>query len=103
MIDNWIRNRLDKQGLMVVPKTWAGDYTEVVAKKEMLHKVIREIGREYNGLLRDFAELAPEKKLKTDLKEADVETKGIKGEDLIDLFVETFKIDFNDDKEEKVQ
>ena len=103
MISKWICKRLDKQGLMVVPKSWAGDYADVVTKKEVLHKVIRDIGREYNKLLKDYANIAPEKALKHDLKDAHVETKGIKGQDLINLFVETFRIEFEEDTEEEVK
>ena len=103
MISKWICKRLDKQGLMVVPKSWADDYADVVTKKEVLHKVIRDIGREYNKLLKDYANIATEKALKNDLKEAHVETKGIKGQDLINLFAETFRIEFEEDTEEEVK
>lgn len=103
MIDNWIRNRLEKQGLMVIPQSWARDYEDLVEAKQTLHQALRQIGGEYNALLKDYAELASEKKLKSDLKDSKIDTKGAKGQDLIDLYVQTYSIEFEDDIEEEIE
>ena len=103
MIDNWIRNRLEKQGLIVIPQSLANSYRDLVEEKRTLHQALRQIGGEYNTLLKDYAELASEKKLKSDLKDSKISTKGAKGRDLIDLYVRTYSIEFEDDTEEEFE
>lgn len=103
MLDNFIDKRLDKQGFMKVPKSWSKDYVELVEKHRTLNKVLRVLGEEYNEVLRELAECKGVKWIKDALKEIGVEMKkGINNEELIELYLDTFKVDFEEDTDEEI-
>lgn len=102
MLDKWIDNRLEKDGFMRVPTSWREDYKQLVEKNQTLSKVLREIGREYNTLLEEFANEKSITWLKNSLKEINIETKEVNKENLIKLYVEAFAVNFEDDIEEEI-
>lgn len=102
MLDKWIDNRLEKDGFMRVPTSWREDYKQLAEKNQTLSKVLREIGREYNTLLEEFANEKSITWLKNALKEINIETKEVNKENLIKLYVEAFAVNFEDDIEEEI-
>ena len=52
MIENLIDKHLKKQGFIRVPASWSDDYKRLVEKHSAVSKVVRELGREYNEILR---------------------------------------------------
>lgn len=104
MLENIIDKHLEKQGFIRVPKSWPKDYQDLVEKHRMLNKVLRELGREYNEILQELAENKGPKWIKDSLKEIGVKVeKGINEEALIDLYLETFKVEFEDDSDEEIK
>lgn len=103
MLENFIDKHLEKQGFMRVPITWSNDYRELVEKKSSVDRLVRELAREYNVLLRELATEKPIAWLKETLKELDVDIKGLNKEELIDLYVETYEVSFEDDTEEEIK
>ena len=55
MIENLIDKHLKKQGFIRVPASWSDDYKRLVEKHSAVSKVVRELGREYNEILRELA------------------------------------------------
>lgn len=104
MLDKWIDKRLDKDGFMRVPKSWSEDYKDLVEKNCETHKIVREIAREYNTLLREFANEKTVNWLKNTLKEIGIECKTVHDkEDLVNLYVEAYAVNFEDDTEEEIK
>ena len=106
MLDKWIDKRIDKRlkkdGFMRVPTFWWEDYKQLTEKNQALSKILREIGREYNTLLEEFANEKSITWLKNALKEINIETKEVNKENLIKLYVEAFAVNFEDDIEEEI-
>lgn len=103
MLDNWIDKRLEKQGFIRVPKSWTDDYKQLTEKNDAINRLFRELGREYNATLRELAETKGPKYIKEALNEIDIDTTGIKKEDLIELYVNTFAVTFEDDYDMEVK
>jgi alanyl-tRNA synthetase len=103
MLDNWIDKRLEKQGFIRVPKSWTEDYRQLTEKNDAINRLFRELGREYNNTLRELAEAKGSKYIKEALAEIDIDTTGIKKEDLIELYVNTFAVTFEDDYDMEVK
>lgn len=103
MLDNWIDKRLEKQGFIRVPKSWTEDYRQLTEKNDSINRLFRELGREYNATLRELAEAKGPKYIKEALNEIDIDTTGIKKEDLIELYVNTFAVTFEDDYDMEVK
>lgn len=103
MLDNWIDKRLEKQGFIRVPKSWTDDYKQLTGKNDAINRLFRELGREYNATLRELAEAKGPKYIKEALNEIDIDTTGIKKEDLIELYVNTFAVTFEDDYDTEVK
>lgn len=103
MLDNWIDKRLEKQGFIRVPKSWTDDYKQLAEKNDAINRLFRELGREYNATLRELAEAKGPKYIKEALDEIDIDTTGIKKEDLIELYVNTFAVTFEDDYDMEVK
>lgn len=107
MLDKWIDKRIDKRlkkdGFMRVPTFWREDYKQLTEKNQALSKILREIGREYNTLLEEFANEKSITWLKNALKEINIETKEVNKENLIKLYVEAFAVNFEDDIEEEIR
>ena len=103
MLDNWIDKRLEKQGFIRVPKSWTDDYKQLTEKNDAINRLFRELGREYNATLRELAEVKGPKYIKEALNEIDIDTTGIKKEDLIELYVNTFAVTFEDDYDTEVK
>lgn len=103
MLDNWIDKRLEKQGFIRVPKSWTDDYKQLAEKNDAINRLFRELGREYNATLRELAEAKGPKYIKEALNEIDIDTTGIKKEDLIELYVNTFAVTFEDDYDMEVK
>ena len=101
MIDKLINKYLTKQNFIKVPMSWAEDYKNLFEKHQGLNKIIRTVASEYNFLLREYAECQSVKWLKEALEEVGaIIPIGNSKEDLIDCYVETFKVEFAEDKEE---
>ncbi len=103
MLDKFIGRRLEKQGLMVIPKNWADDYKELVEKNKELHRIIREIAREYDNLLQELAEHKTISELKRELEEIGIEGNNNSKKELVEAYINTFKINFDDDTDEEVK
>ncbi len=103
MLDNWIDKRLEKQGFIRVPKSWTDDYKQLTEKNNAINRLFRELGREYNETLRELAEAKGPKYIKEALNEIDIDTTGINKEDLIELYVNTFAVTFEDDYDMEVK
>lgn len=104
MLDKWIDKQLKKDGFMRVPMSWSEDYKSLVEKKQTTDKMIREIAREYNTLLREFAEEKSITWLKENLTEVGISfDKSSSKEDLINLYVNAYIVNFEDDIEEEVK
>lgn len=103
MLENFIDKHLKKQGFIRVPEAWSTDYQELVEKHSASNKLLRELGREYNSLLQEIAEAKGPKYMISGLNEIDIKTDGIKGQALIDLYIKTFAIDFEDDTDEVIK
>lgn len=99
MIDKIIDAHLEKQGFTRVPSSWTEDYRRIVEKLRLSNRTLREIGREYNTLLQEHAHTLSVKAIKAELKDIDISTTNIKGEELVELYVNTFAINFEDDTE----
>lgn len=102
MIDKIIDTHLEKQGFIRVPSSWTEDYKTTVDKLRASNQMIREIGREYNMLLSELAHIVGVKHLRDALKEIEIDVTGIKGEELIKLYIDTFAITFDEDYELEV-
>ncbi len=104
MLDKIINKHLERQGFMKVPKSWANDYKSLGDKHLEMTHIVREIGTQYNELLREFAEISDNKYLISILEEIKIDVTGIKRdrEKLINLYVEAFSITFEDDIEEEI-
>lgn len=103
MIENLIDKHLKKQGFIRVPTSWSDDYKRLVEKHSAVSKVVRELGREYNEILRELAECKGSTWIKDALKELGVEfKKDINKEELINLYVQTFQVEFEDDFDEEI-
>ena len=94
MLENWIDKHLKKQGFMRVPESWSKDYRDITEKKLATDKLIRALGEEYNTLLKEFAEGKNIQWLKENLAEVEIDTKGLNKEQLIEAYVNAFKVDF---------
>ena len=103
MLDKFIGRRLEKQGLMVIPKNWADDYKELVEKNKELHRIVREIAREYDNLLQELAEHKTISELKRELEEIGIEGNNNSKKELVEAYINTFKINFDDDTDEEVK
>lgn len=103
MLDNLIDKRLEKQGFIRVPKSWTEDYRQLTEKNDAINRLFRELGREYNETLGELAEAKGPKYIKEALAEIDIDTTGIKKEDLIELYVNTFAVTFEDDYDMEVK
>lgn len=103
IIDKIVKRHLDKNGFIKVPKSWADDYKGLVDKKREADRVLRELGREYNTLLKEFASEKSVAWLKESLGELKYDVKSLNKEQLIDLYVETFSVLFEDDTDEEVK
>lgn len=103
MLDNLIDKRLEKQGFIRVPKSWTDDYKQLTEKNDAINRLFRELGREYNATLKELAEAKGPKYIKEALNEIDIDTTGIKKEDLIELYVNTFAVTFEDDYDMEVK
>lgn len=103
MLDKFIGRRLEKQGLMVIPKSWADDYKELVEKNKELHRIVREIAREYDNLLQELAEHKTISELKKELEEIGIEGNSNSKKELVETYINTFKINFDDDTDEEVK
>lgn len=103
MLEKMIDKHLKKQGFIRVPASWTDDYKELVHKKTLGDRIIREIGREYNQLLKEFAEDKSQKWLKEELEELKIDINGLDKEGLINKYVEAFSVTFEDDFNEEVK
>ena len=104
MLDKWIDKQLKKDGFMRVPISWREDYKSLVEKKQTTDKMIREIGREYNNLLKEKKKKKSISWLKDALTEVGISfDKGVSKEDLINLYVNAYMVNFEDDIEEEVK
>lgn len=104
MINKIIDKYLEKEGFTRVPKTWINSYRELYEKHELAHKLCREIGKEYNILLKEFAEGKTIKYLKDSLKDINVECDNVnEKEKLVELYVNSLKVTFEDDHEEVIE
>ena len=103
MLDKFIGRRLEKQGLMVIPKNWADDYKELVEKNKELHRIVREIAREYDNLLQELAEHKTISELKRELEEIGIEGNSNSKKELVESYINAFKINFDDDTDEEVK
>lgn len=103
MLDKFIKRRLEKQGLIVIPKSWADDYKELVEKNKELHRIIREIAREYDNLLQELAEHKTVSELKKELEEIGIKGNSNSKKELVEAYINTFKINFDDDTDEEVK
>lgn len=102
-IDKWIDKRLEKDGFIRVPTSWKEDYKNLAEKNQGTAKILREIAREYNTLLKEFAEEKTVNWLKNTLKEIGIECKTVHDkEDLVKLYVEAYAVNFEEDTEEEV-
>lgn len=103
MLENLIDKHLEKQGFMRVPKSWSEDYKNIANKKLATDKVLRELGREYNALLKDFAESKTQKWLKEDLEEIGIDVSGLNKEELIQKYIDAYEVSFGEDFDEEVK
>lgn len=103
MLENLIDRHLEKQGFMRVPKSWSEDYKNIANKKLATDKVLRELGREYNALLKDFAESKTQKWLKEDLEEIGIDVSGLNKEELIQKYIDAYEVSFGEDFDEEVK
>lgn len=104
MLENLIDKHLKKQGFIRVPITWTEDYKSLMDKKLKGDALIREIGREYNILLEDFTKTKTQKWLKEQLEDIKINTNNLSTkEDLINEYLNAFKINFEDDFEEEIK
>lgn len=104
MLDKIIEKRLQKEGFIKVPKSWAEDFKELVEKNRVLNRTVREIAREYDNLLRELAEGKSASWLKKELKEVGIEVeKQQSKEELVESYLNTFQINFDDDTDEEVE
>ena len=84
MIENLIDKHLKKQGFIRVPASWSDDYKRLVEKHSAVSKVVRELGREYNEILRELAECKGSTWIKNALKELGVEELGaVRAEEMV--------------------
>lgn len=103
MIENLIDKHLKKQGFIRVPASWSDDYRGLVEKHSTVTKLVRELGREYNEILRELAECKGSSWIKNTLTELGVEfDKNVNKEELIKLYVQTFQVEFEDDFDEEI-
>ena len=91
MIENLIDKHLKKQGFIRVPASWSDDYKRLVEKHSAVSKVVRELGREYNEILRELAECKGSTWIKNALKELGVEFK----KDINNLWRYTISFNYN--------
>ena len=103
MLEKMIDKHLKKQGFIRVPASWTDDYKGLVHKKTLGDRMIREIGKEYNQLLKEFAEDKSQKWLKEELEELKIDINGLDKEGLINKYVEVFSVTFEDDFNEEVK
>lgn len=101
--DKRIEKYLNKNGFTKVPTSWPKEMQSIGDKYDNAIQTLRVIGQEYNELLKDYAQKLTGAELKKILESIDVQDLP-KGKDKLELvYIDTFKINFEDDKEEKVK
>lgn len=103
MLEDWIDKHLAKQGFIRTPMSWSKDYQELAIKHQNLHKMVRDLAREYDNALVELAECKGEDYIISELKEIQIDPGDKKGQELIDLYINTFGVNFDDDVEEVIQ
>lgn len=101
MLEKWIDKHLEKHGFIKVPKGWNDDYKELINKNQGISKLLRELGREYNTLLGDYAKTMTKKAIKDELTEMKIDFTA--EDDLVNLYVKTYGINFEDDTDIEVK
>ena len=102
MIEKIIDKHLEKRGMIKIPTSWTDVHREVVHKLEESRRATRELGREYNELLAEYAATLDPAKVKEALKSIDIDITGVRGKKLVQLYIDTFSVSFEDDYEEDV-
>ena len=103
MLENFIDKHLKKQGFVRVPESWTKDYQELVQKYKTLSLTVRDISREYNSALEEILEAKGPNYARSALNDLDINTDGIKDEEVLDVYMSTFGVSFDDDTDEEVK